>query len=309
MKKFKRHSSSEITVRLVGGIGNQLFGYVAGRYISEQISAKLSFDTSKIGKGFTSHNSSLLTLNVIENIWERKSIKKSIQGFFYDGLIYLYEIINLKSNLLNSFFGLYISNEIGFDHNLSKIRSSRYISGYFQSYKYLEQQSLQHEIRTLMKPRNPSSWYLNTKLRVEAEQPIMVHVRRGDYSDIEAIGMLSTSYFEEAIDEIRKLNNLKENPIWIFSDEISRVSKEFSEIQCENLFFVHQPEESDPAEALLLMSMGAANVISNSTFSWWSAFLNLDKPVIAPSTWFKFASDPRDLIPPKWIIKESKWKD
>jgi hypothetical protein len=307
VKKNKRYSNSEITIRLVGGIGNQLFGYAAGRYLSEKNSAMLSFDTSKVGKGFTSHRSSLLTLNVIESIWERNSLTRFIRGLIYDGLIYAYEKINLKSNLINNLFGLYISNKIGYDKNLSKIKSSRYLSGYFQSYKYLDQKSLTHDIRSLVKLKNPSNWYVETKSKIELEQPIMVHVRRGDYSKIEAFGMLSAQYFKEAVDEIRKVSGLRENPIWIFSDEIDEITKEFSEIKFENIVFVQEPEDSDPAETLLLMSMGAANIISNSTFSWWSAFLNDDKPVIAPSVWFRFTKDPEDLIPPNWILKESQW--
>jgi hypothetical protein len=57
------------------------------------------------------------------------------------------------------------------------------------------------------------------------------------------------------------------------------------------------------------MSLASANVIANSTFSWWAAALNQNKGfVVAPDKWFRGLEDPKDLIPPDWILVKSQWE-
>jgi hypothetical protein len=70
---------------------------------------------------------------------------------------------------------------------------------------------------------------------------------------------------------------------------------------------VLQPRESTAAEALYLMSLGSGSVISNSTFSWWSAKLGNGGPIVAPQSWFKTLPEPLHLIPPDWLRIPSTW--
>lgn len=137
----------------------------------------------------------------------------------------------------------------------------------------------------------------------------MVHVRRGDYAKAENkdFGMLDVRYYENAVSRARKKLGDANRPIWIFSDDIPMVRKELSQVFLDASFVV-PPRESNAAESMILMSKGAANVISNSTFSWWSAILNAGSVVVAPSKWFKNMNDPEGLIPPEWLTEESEWR-
>jgi hypothetical protein len=71
--------------------------------------------------------------------------------------------------------------------------------------------------------------------------------------------------------------------------------------------WVEPPVGSSEAESLLLMAKSRGLVISNSTFSWWSAAIGDPERVIAPTKWFKAADDPEGLILPTWQTVESSW--
>ena len=96
--------------------------------------------------------------------------------------------------------------------------------------------------------------------------------------------------------------------MWVFSDEIDKVRVELEGHIDGNVTFVEPPAGTIAAESMMLMSMGVGIIISNSTFSWWSAILNPDARVVAPTSWFKANEDPEDLIPGSWLRQESVWK-
>jgi hypothetical protein len=92
------------------------------------------------------------------------------------------------------------------------------------------------------------------------------------------------------------------NPyFFIFSDDIDWAIENFNELD-GNLIFVKNKDLTD-IEELLLMSSCKHNIIANSTFSWWAAWLNKndEKKVIAPDPWFDKEPYDRDLIPKSWL--------
>ena len=116
---------------------------------------------------------------------------------------------------------------------------------------------------------------------------VAVHVRRGDYLSPEYSNWNifdDYSYFHTAIDILNnKKNNLK---FYIFSDDIEGCKNEFRDIDC---IFVDCNYGKNSYLDMYLMSLCRNVIISNSTFSWWAAYLNkhLDKIVIAPMQWTK----------------------
>lgn len=135
------------------------------------------------------------------------------------------------------------------------------------------------------------------------KNPISVHIRRGDYVSIPKIAnihrLLPLSYYEGATQKM-----LEHNPdahFFISSDDIEWAKENFPEDRL--VTFVSSPEIPD-YEELILMSLCRHHIIANSTFSWWSAWLNQNpqKVVIAPKQWF---NDPNrgtgDLIPSSWL--------
>lgn len=127
-----------------------------------------------------------------------------------------------------------------------------------------------------------------------------MHIRRGDYVSNSAVlahhGLLTPAYYDEAVNVMS--SKLETPTLFIFSDDIGWVK--------ENLFddldvvFV----DSGSAELdLHLMSLCKHNIIANSTFSWWGAYLNtnMNKIVVAPKNWFSANINTDDLIPAEWI--------
>ena len=303
IKSYPRFGRKGTIFHLNGGIGNQLFGYTAGRAFSKVNNTGVSFDLSDIGKGFSSHDSSIQTLSLN---FEIAPSKNKIQMFGNRVLNKLDRVAHKYTSKRLMSFTTYRSHEIGFDSTFLNKRKIRNVHGYFQSWKYLESayESFPPKEFTL---REPSKWFLDNRDLAIAANPIIIHVRRGDYNKlVDTYGLLSSDYYKAALLTVRKL--LADNPIWIFSDDIDEAKKSLSAQLPIDTRWVNPPLGNNPVESLVLMSLGAANIIANSTFSWWGAILNRDSAVtVAPQKWFRGMTDPKDLYPPHWIQVQSSW--
>lgn len=293
-------------VQLVGGLGNQLFGYFAGHALAAQSGAEVMFDISQLDKGFTAHGSSitdLISMDLVEEKSIRKQVLRKLAAVSESAT---YGATHFQ-RALQSLFGIYTSRVVGFDPELLSQRAKKFIRGYFQTYEYVH--IAKDAIPTIVL-QAPSIWFRKMEAKASVEKPVMVHVRRGDYVKLKMeFGLLSKSYFMDAISSLLPGLPSPLVPIWVFSDDVEQVKREWEGIGDHNFVFVEVPPEVSDAESLILMSKGAANVISNSTFSWWSAMLNPGAPVVAPSKWFRGKADPVGLIPESWIRVESQWKD
>ena len=143
------------------------------------------------------------------------------------------------------------------------------------------------------------------------EQPtISVHIRRGDYLNLQdSFGVLSSEYYQSAINFTLKNSSKQYARVLVFSDDFVLAKKLFSNIEISlPIQFAESPDDY-PEESLMLMSKSDALVISNSSFSWWAAQLgNKSKFVVRPSKWFRGMSDPEELFPPEWHSQESQWE-
>jgi hypothetical protein len=168
------------------------------------------------------------------------------------------------------------------------------IDGYFQSEKYfvkyrkfiLKQFKLPFKLR--LKSRLKHSFLLEGKLT-------SIHVRRGEYLISPIHYNQSMDYYEESI----KILDSITNKFIVFSDDIAWCKENFKGDK-----FIFIENEKDYIE-LFLMSKCTNNIICNSTFSWWGAWLNEHKnrKIIAPKNWFKTNElSAVDLIPENWII-------
>ncbi len=137
---------------------------------------------------------------------------------------------------------------------------------------------------------------------ISVDDSISIHFRRADYLKheiSETIGVQPLEYYYKAMSFIKtKVNNPH---IFIFSDDIDWVR---NNLKCDlNVSYVSNNELKD-YEELLLMSKCQHNIIANSSFSWWGAWLNKndDKIVVAPKKWFNNSViNTKDLIPIDWI--------
>jgi hypothetical protein len=300
------NKAKRVTVYLFGGLGNQLFQYFAGLATAQAMGAKLYLkpfgQISAVGREGELGIAALKT----EGITIFSKIPQKLQEKLLRRFVTLINQYRLDKYLRH--YGIFLSDaselpEVKMDYP----RHVRLI-GYFLDYKFLEFLENQMNMTTLSLI-NPSPWFVNLQEQARMNKPIIVHIRRGDYlNHAETIGVLDFTYFKNALNLIPQN---EKSEFWIFSDAID-VAKDFAHFA--NLpdlrtQIIQAPSDSSDAESMLLMTLGSALVISNSTFSWWGAYLNRNADfVIAPKKWFKNLDDPVNLIPRNWIYYESVWQ-
>jgi hypothetical protein len=175
-----------------------------------------------------------------------------------------------------------------FDQEVFSIKDNTNFDGYFQNKDYFDlSDNLGIEFNT--KTINESKDILN-KLKLNAEQAVSIHVRRGDYLKIDRHPVQSMEYYEQAI------KHFPEKCFLVFSDDYDWVKENFD----GDRFFCFPPQYNAFID-LCCMSLCSDNIIANSTFSWWAAFLNknVDKKVIYPDNWIKGID--MNIFPKEWI--------
>lgn len=280
-----------IIVNLMGGIGNQLFQYAAGRSLAERHNAKLYYaflDDYRLAK----RTIRIDNFNIIGeplpsgvglDYFPKKKLNRAVHkllGLNYDGKIYrehLYFEVDPK------FF------------NLS---SDTYLYGFWQSYEYFS--DIGGIIRKEFVLRNPSAKYLKAVESIKSlSNPVSIHIRRRDYGKKESgFYLLPQDYYQKACEYIGdKLS--KFDPV-IFTDDEAWVKNNFK--IGKSLMFLGDYRLED-FEELMLMSKCNHHIIANSSFSWWGAWLNQseDKIVLAPQVWYKLQNPNFNLIPPGWV--------
>jgi hypothetical protein len=278
-----------ITVKLLGGLGNQMFQYALGRHLATKNKTGLTLDlTSLLDRGdhidFTFRD---FELDIFDIKYSKtlKSPKSKLQSKLST---YLFPVKQVKEQ--NFLFSPTILQETG----------RIYLDGYWQCEKYF------YEIRDLLlsdfsfkiQPNTENKRLLNA---IGSVQSVSIHFRRGDYvSNSNANdfhGICSREYYLKAIEFIK--SRVREPRFFIFSDDIDAIKSEFN---FDNDFaFVDINKGSKSYEDLRLMTACKHNIIANSSFSWWGAWLNNnpEKIVTAPNTWFK--NRQTDIIPQQWI--------
>jgi hypothetical protein len=187
-----------------------------------------------------------------------------------------------------------------FSHNFFTIPDQTDLGGYYQTEKYFEH--CQELIRSYFEfdkdiVSDASSKFPKFSLSLEY---VSIHLRKGDYAGLQQFHpVMDPDYYSSALSEFTDGNYC----FLIFSDDIEYSKDIFG--QQENVVYI---EGNDPAIDMCMMSMCDHNIIANSSFSWWAAWLNQNpnKKVIAPKKWFGPAynniHDTKDLYPKSWIV-------
>lgn len=196
-------------------------------------------------------------------------------------------------------------DDLGYS-DIPNSKGKKFIVGYFQSYIWASNSLSRAKLQelTLMNGDGPEVHKFRQLSKVE--RPLVVHVRLGDYKLEDNFGLLSPDYFIQTTQ--KAINEGQYSAIWIFSDEPDLAREYFSRLKNIHTRFIGEVDGST-SSTFEVMRMGYGYVISNSTFSWWAAFLshNEESSVYAPSPWFKSIKSPKGLIPPTWVICDAKW--
>jgi len=278
-----------ITVKLNGGLGNQMFQYALARALSLKTSLPVSFDVSFFNQKYAKDRPFAL------------SLFNAVTEFSKDPRISIYWALRryVKSK---TFLGLEIYHEkdFTFDPLIFNISENAFVEGFFQSEKYFKE--FEAQIRADFTFKNPPD-ALNLTLaeEIKAQNAVSVHIRRGDYVNKPRYKTLFShcdlEYYTQAMDLIA---SKVENPFfYFFSDEPQWVSQNLK-TQHPYKIISHNTGEKSP-EDMRLMSLCSHNIIANSSFSWWGAWLNSNpaKVVVCPKNWFAQSPTP-DIYPEQW---------
>ena len=183
----------------------------------------------------------------------------------------------------------YQEQKFEFESEIFNVSDNTSIEGYFQSYKYFSDftneilQDFTFKPSILDKCSNTISQYKN---------PVSIHIRRGDYVNHPGYWNITPEYIQEALNHFTD----DEYTFLVFSDDIKWCKQIFP----EGVVFI----QGNQFEDLCLMSLCDHNIISNSSYSWWGAYLNQNKnkKVIAPKNWFIPSKPLDDLYFENWIV-------
>lgn len=285
-----------IIVRIWEGLGNQMFQYAYARALMEK-GEDVRLDLEKAyEETFETYRNNAVRKNSIQNF--RISVPP-IDLEEYKKYKYLYRntwirkiIFWLGKHSLWK-YRFYEESVQGYSERSAGLRGNYYVKGWFQSERYFK------EIRAvLLKEYLPEKKIrISKELREALKDPesVSLHIRRGDYVRINLA--LSIIYYEKAV---RYIKQIYKNPLFmIFSDDLDWVKKNMK--ITERYIYVNEDRKLKDYEELMIMSRCKSNIISNSTFSWWAAWLNQnrDKTVIAPKKWIKGQGN---IVPEEWTV-------
>lgn len=260
-----------VMTQIDGGIGNQFFQYAVGRSLAIEKNSSLILDLSLLN--MRAHRDfSLGQLNI-----DAAAIRNSRDEWtIYEKLCY--------SFARNKDLGR------GYQENFRRFGKHTVLSGFWQSNKYFSRYD--DIIRSDLYSEQIEGKL--QKIGIDTSKYISVHFRRGDYLEKNYFRNLDLDYYKYAIDFARSKSGLQH--LIVFSDEPQWVK---AQLQIEGLLFAESFQLS-AVEELFLMSKCAVNIIANSTFSWWAAYLNKrpDAIVVAPQKWVTDATrENADIIP------------
>jgi hypothetical protein len=125
--------------------------------------------------------------------------------------------------------------------------------------------------------KSPTSWYVHEAMEVTRAQPLAVHVRRGDFKNSPAWGLLARDYYERALSALSYDGS---TPVWVFSDEPDEARRMLAGISKSPIHVTAPPRASPAVESLLLMAKCTELVCANSTMSWWAGRLSSGRVVL-----------------------------
>lgn len=267
----------------MGGLASQMHKYSIGKLIADRYNAELLLDLSWFSSEVDLDTKREFQLNKFcteYSIASQDVIRQLKSNTFLHKFTFLIRKFGFKNNLLK------VTHYVkGIDErDLQKLSAPIYIEGEWFGAKHIE--SIRHKLLnefSLKGIHNFSSRFLMN--RILTSESVAIHVRRGDFITNPSAAryhyLTGMIFFKEAIDYCIK--SLKEPVFFVFSDDPSWVENSFS---CLNGNFVFV-RNNDPSEDLDLMKNCKHQIICNSVFGWFAAWLNCyeQKIMIAPRLW------------------------
>lgn len=299
-----------------GGLGNQLFQLATALSLQKEqvgnleidllgefrtnvkgMPEILDFEIEKISQFIIRYEStSRFTKLTIKSL-----LRLSNKSFSSRSLNHFLKILQIVfSHLISMAVGVKVVSPrgLGWDPSFKPRRSNVTLLGNFHSYLFVSEivcSELKKELRS-----RDSTGIINEfrKLAID-EKPVAIHIRLGDYLSISELNVVNEEYFSRAVEMIESYE--PGSNYWIFTNDQALARQYLPRDIAARLRFI--PESLNSAQTMEVMWLCDRYIISNSTFSWWGAFLSdCERPlVIAPNKWFKHLDEPLNICPPEWV--------
>ena len=290
-----------IVSNLIGGLGNQMFQYAAGRALSLQLQQDYYLDITDLQR-YQLHQGYQL-----ERIFEgefKVAADESVRAILgYQGTPFFRKILIRKPFKYLRSRSYVVQPVFGYWNQFDQLGGDIYLHGYWQSEKYFKKY-LDVIRRDFAFKETLSAANQCVRHQIMNTNAVSLHIRRGDYvtnaSANKMHGVCPLEYYQQAVDEI--LNRVRNPFFYIFSNDPTWVKKNLR-LGAEHTCIDHNHGEESYND-MRLMSICKHHIIANSSFSWWGAWLNVnpEKIVIAPRQWFATDQfETIDLLPTDWV--------
>ena len=286
-----------ILVEICGGLGNQMFQYACGKALAlrnrDTLALDLQWYDTPGRRDFQLRHFKIQYAKCMDE--GLLSLRKAwVCRCWYEKLFHRNRRLREKSP--------------GYNAKVFNGQGNLYLQGYWQTEKYFvdckEAIAQDFSLAEKLDERN-KDW---ADRIAASKNAVSIHIRRGDYVSIPANQQLfvelSSAYYQKSIERMQAM--LGEINLFVFTNDIPWAKDNL--LFDVPMAFVDANDEENGWKDMYLMSLCDHNIIANSTFSWWGAWLNKnrDKIVVAPRRWFKKDDlNHEDIIPNGWIAVPS----
>lgn len=293
-----------IIIKIIGGLGNQMFQYAIYKSLMAE-GKNVKLDTETYYRNNNEHNG--YEIEKVFNINPNKSSKAD-----------LLKVADISNNIISKvrrkIFGMkkskrklyfYDTTEFKANPDIFKLQHG-YMDGWWQSINYFE--NIKMDLKKDFTFKNKLDLKNERILKIIKEsESVSLHIRRGDYMDehnFKLYGNIATEeYYKNAIQIIK--SRVEDPTFFIFSNDMEWVKNNLN--IDSKVEYIDINYGADSYKDMQLMSNCKHNIIANSSFSWWGAWLNNNKNkiVIAPKKWINkegVNSDEIELFYDDWIL-------
>lgn len=286
-----------ITVKLCGGIGNQFFQYAYGYQMAKKLDTDLILDISWFKRQKLREPEILnfaIKYDRIEEVWD----SNFAVGFFNKTFINRsLRVIGLWEYSIGGYKYLKEIKHKYVERIANYAKDNAYLDGYWQCPRYFD--SVRNELIRMYQTDILSPGVVELGEKLKLENSVAIHIRRGDYPQkkvwISNLVALSNGYYKKAVDHM--LGKISDPKVYVFSNDMDDAIGMLKPMLPDLIYDTGL--KTTAIDEWYLMKCCRNQIIGNSTFSWWSAYLNEyeKKMVIAPN---KYMGN-YDIIPSEWI--------
>lgn len=264
-----------ITMMMQGGLGNQLFQYATGYAIAKKLGVELALDISNY------KHDSLRRFNL--------------------------DLFKIENKIVFDSRPTWVENDL--TYQAMHVADGSVLLGYFQCEKYFAE--YREELKQIFTPRQflPFGYGNYYDKIMQSYVPVAVTIRRGDYLQKQDFhGVLGAKYYQRAILHIDALNHKMLDSgiqLFVFSDDIEWCKQNFLAPNDRITIIYIQNDMTTPSHMgredadIFLMKNCRHQILANSTFGWWGAWLSESEAIITPHNWFANGMA-HDIVPERW---------